>query len=720
MVRSAQIAGPHEIYFTTLHANGSLDMNTDHIVIPFTAESDVTTPMHLSISDSVLSVTLNKTLLIGKTYTIWIEPNSFTDQSTTFIFDVTGVPTNIPRNFAGLAPGDVVFTVVEPTDLERNPYKKSTIPVWDVEVEEIARPEKEPLMPLHLDHCYIDVPNCTERNETNGSNTSNCTNFENVSVLSICSLTPRSGMGFAEVREREMWLQPWHWLRATTHNATFEVQLDVRDANSPVLIKSRDEDVHVLAGMPQLLATSQNEGPFVLQDDSFGELFVEVSVEPAGTLGILRSAWRDWGGRVNVTFDFPPVQPDYGSLGQGDLTPTTLEGRPASKLSFYGMAVSVEAALSNLSYTAPEEFEGAALMKVLIRDGEFVREEGIVINVQLPPTSLQVISQATASVAATASTQHDLNSLGCGWNVEDGAGAMSPEVVYHLTTFVVDPLACAAVLFEDCASRPVQGGLGGSCAPDMPEHSAEQVESWESTERGYKILHLRTPSFKLLRHHLQHSLIFHPCGCPVNSRFECSQTIYVAVERRNQQAPEVVEVAESSCLMTVSVALRGSSLAVDEDGVLPLAERFYIEGKSPSPFHFTASAELGNISAEGTAGMQVNGSKSFLEVRMDSVQDLLQLLDVRQVSYVPVPEFWGEDMIYFRFETTMSPSVVSDVDTTTHESSWLVEVRPQPDLPKIDVYNGIEERAMANQPHHVNASIRHVDLGAEAGAEQYL
>ena len=84
MVRSAQIAGPHEIYLTTLHPNGawsqhwqqlplslrsqvscahflnsripgSLDMNTDHIVIPFTPESDVTTPMHLSISDSVLS-----------------------------------------------------------------------------------------------------------------------------------------------------------------------------------------------------------------------------------------------------------------------------------------------------------------------------------------------------------------------------------------------------------------------------------------------------------------------------------------------------------------------------------------------------------------------------------------------------------------------------------------------------------------------------------------
>ena len=30
-------------------------------------------------------------------------------------------------------------------------------------------------MPLHLDHCYVDVPNCTEWNETNGSNTSNWT-----------------------------------------------------------------------------------------------------------------------------------------------------------------------------------------------------------------------------------------------------------------------------------------------------------------------------------------------------------------------------------------------------------------------------------------------------------------------------------------------------------------------------------------------------------------
>ena len=82
---------------------------------------------------------------------------------------------------------------------------------------------------------------------------------------------------------------------------------------------------------------------------------------------------------------------EQGSLGQGDLTSTTLEGRSASKLSFYGMAVqlggawwvqdepccggkcatsnmrSVEAALSNLSYTAPAEFEGVALMKVLIR-----------------------------------------------------------------------------------------------------------------------------------------------------------------------------------------------------------------------------------------------------------------------------------------------------------------------------------------------------------------
>ena len=38
----------------------------------------------------------------------------------------------------------------------------------------------------------------------------------------------------------------------------------------------------------------------------------------AGLIAILPSAWRDWTERVNVTFDFPRVTPDYGSLGQGD------------------------------------------------------------------------------------------------------------------------------------------------------------------------------------------------------------------------------------------------------------------------------------------------------------------------------------------------------------------------------------------------------------------
>ena len=36
-----------------------------------------------------------------------------------------------------------------------------------------------------------------------------------------------------------------------------------------------------------------------------------------GLIAILPSAWRDWTGRVNVTFDFPRVTPDYGSVGQG-------------------------------------------------------------------------------------------------------------------------------------------------------------------------------------------------------------------------------------------------------------------------------------------------------------------------------------------------------------------------------------------------------------------
>ena len=104
---------------------------------------------------------------------------------------------------------------------------------------------------------------------------------------------------------------------------------------------------------------------------------MEVILQPEGLLYILPSAWRDWTGRVNRSFEFPRVEPDYGSLGQGDYTPSTLElwlpsnwpcgseeGKPAGKLSFRGGLLSVQAALGNISYQAPADFEGYGLVKV--------------------------------------------------------------------------------------------------------------------------------------------------------------------------------------------------------------------------------------------------------------------------------------------------------------------------------------------------------------------
>ena len=46
---------------------------------------------------------------------------------------------------------------------------------------------QEPLMPFHLDHCYIDTPNCTETNPniTNGSNESSWAKTELDMVKSV-------------------------------------------------------------------------------------------------------------------------------------------------------------------------------------------------------------------------------------------------------------------------------------------------------------------------------------------------------------------------------------------------------------------------------------------------------------------------------------------------------------------------------------------------------
>ena len=48
----------------------------------------------------------------------------------------------------------VIFHITEPV-LERNPYVKSTVPVWAEATEELARPLEEPRIPYKADLCGL-------------------------------------------------------------------------------------------------------------------------------------------------------------------------------------------------------------------------------------------------------------------------------------------------------------------------------------------------------------------------------------------------------------------------------------------------------------------------------------------------------------------------------------------------------------------------------------
>eukprot|EP00438_Fugacium_kawagutii_P012472 Skav233532 [mRNA] locus=scaffold4243:48617:56964:+ [translate_table: standard] len=148
-----------------------------------------------------------------------------------------------------------------------------------------------------------------------------------------------------------------------------------------------------------------------------------------GSIAILPSAWRDWTGRVNVTFDFPRVTPDYGSLGQGDArqdqdwTPSTLEGKAAGKLTFYGKSMSVQAAFCDGS-------DRRNRRKVVVRDGVYVREEVMMLVVRLPTAGLAVstVGQSTAVAYAFQDQEQDMSSLGCDWGISDGQGALTGDL----------------------------------------------------------------------------------------------------------------------------------------------------------------------------------------------------------------------------------------------------------------------------------------------------
>ena len=48
----------------------------------------------------------------------------------------------------------MIFHITEPV-LERNPYVKSTVPVWAEATEEMERPQEEPRIPYKADLCCL-------------------------------------------------------------------------------------------------------------------------------------------------------------------------------------------------------------------------------------------------------------------------------------------------------------------------------------------------------------------------------------------------------------------------------------------------------------------------------------------------------------------------------------------------------------------------------------
>ena len=171
---------------------------------------------------------------------------------------------------------------------------------------------------------------------------------------------------------------------------------------------------------------------------------------------------------------------------------------------------------------------------------------------RLPNIPLRL--NATTGSMATAYEPVDLSKL-CTWQVEDGAGALG-NATYHLSIFVDEPLACSKVVFDDCTSRP----------QPCTAMAQSQVQSTVSTERGYEVLHLYSPSLEALRFHLTNSMVFEPCNCTEMERFECVQTIFAAMERFERSSLAVDAMAETTCLvhlqspLTIFAALRGPPL----------------------------------------------------------------------------------------------------------------------------------------------------------------
>ncbi|CAK9041558.1 Dihydropyridine-sensitive L-type skeletal muscle calcium channel subunit alpha-1 [Durusdinium trenchii] len=212
-------------------------------------------------------------------------------------------------------------------------------------------------------------------------------------------------------------------------------------------------------------------------------------------------------------------------------------------------------------------------------------------------------------------------------------------------------------------------------------------------------------------------------------RFECKQTMFLAVDRMSREDLSVQDMAENTCEVTVVsplsifVALRGPPLKLDEDGTLELAERLYFEGNAPGPFWVTLSAEYGSVTAEGD-GVYSNGTKNYLHFKVDTVEWLMALMESKEVKLLPAQHFWGTDYLYIGLQSSLDPPNASNVGgrelTLGLNYSMQIEVVPKRDEPQIYMAHGSTAVAQADKAHQVNASIVYVDLAATGHARVHV
>eukprot|EP00929_Paragymnodinium_shiwhaense_P076937 TRINITY_DN39600_c0_g5_i1.p1 TRINITY_DN39600_c0_g5~~TRINITY_DN39600_c0_g5_i1.p1 ORF type:complete len:7063 (+),score=1414.31 TRINITY_DN39600_c0_g5_i1:190-21189(+) len=335
------------------------------------------------------------------------------------------------------------------------------------------------------------------------------------------------------------------------------------------------------------------------------------------------------------------VLPNYDDAGLGDTEYLTGRPRTASVFKIRGYAFQVRAALSNMTLKPKDNFNGFALVGIQVRDGEFIAEGHLVVEVigsqgrSLSVRNAYKEDPEKPAQTAIAGVLLEPAALGCHWLVEDGGGALTgPDVYYAARVSSVENGDCSEVAFSSCATTPPAGtpvrdpqcagmdaspeshlvkvmagvvsaglataGLEASksinsparsprAADDFSERIRPSLSAFSGDREGGTALWLNATDLELLNYHLGASLRWRPCNCPQYLP-TCTQKVSIEIERRRTRyngEEDDVDRAISSCDIPVvvpmyaSASLKGPALEVVEDSELPLHDRFHVLGTAP-------------------------------------------------------------------------------------------------------------------------------------------